>query len=111
MAQCLAILAPSGRDASVIQGILKSAGVKSVQEKSVAGVLKAIDDVRAGAAILAEEALGDDGIEVIEQWLDTQPPWSDLPIFNSAVGHKRIFVESGGVDVLRGLPREDGNVY
>jgi PAS domain S-box-containing protein len=80
LAQCLAILAPSGRDASVIQGILNSAGVRSCIEASVTDVLEAIDNVRAGGAILAEEALDADRLELIERWIDSQPPWSDLPI-------------------------------
>ena len=80
MAQCLAILAPSGRDASVIHGILDSAGLKSCIETSVASVIGAVNGVRAGGAILAEEALSDDALALLDHWLEQQPPWSDLPI-------------------------------
>ena len=80
MAQCLAILAPSGRDSSVIQGILDSAQVRTCVEASVPGVLSALDEVRAGGAVIAEEALTDAGLELLETWLSRQPPWSDLPI-------------------------------
>ena len=103
MAQCLAILAPSGRDASVIHDILKGAGVRTVREESVVGVLKAIDDVRAGGAILAEEALTPDGLELIEGWLDRQPPWSDLPIVLLTLGR-------GGPEANMKLARRLGNV-
>jgi len=80
VAQCLAILAPTGRDSAVIHDILGSAGVKTCVEGNVLAVLSAINEVRAGAAILAEEALTDEGLEQFETWLANQPPWSDLPI-------------------------------
>ena len=80
MAQCLAILAPSGRDSQVIRDILDDAGVRTTQEGSAAGILEAIDGIRAGGAIVAEEALDTDGLAAIEKWLSRQPPWSDLPI-------------------------------
>jgi PAS domain S-box-containing protein len=80
VAQCLAILAPSGRDATVIQGILESAALRSSIETSIERVLDSVDQVRAGAAIIAEEGLTDVGIELCEAWLSRQPPWSDLPI-------------------------------
>ena len=80
MAQCLAILAPSGRDANVIQGILDSADIRTTIEDRVSHVLAALDDVRAGGAIVAEEALTDAGTELLETWLARQPPWSDIPI-------------------------------
>ena len=80
MAQCLAILAPSGRDSTVIRGILDSAQVQTCVETTVSGVLSAMDEVRAGGAVIAEEALSDEGLELVECWLSRQPPWSDLPI-------------------------------
>ena len=80
MAQCLAILAPSGRDATVIHDILASARVKTCVESNIPAVLSALNEVRAGAAILAEEALSEGGIDLVEEWLAKQPPWSDLPI-------------------------------
>jgi signal transduction histidine kinase/DNA-binding response OmpR family regulator len=103
VAQCLAILAPSGRDARVIHDILKSAGVRTVEEHSAADVLEAIDNVQAGGAILAEEALSGDGLEQIERWLDRQPPWSDVPIILLTLGR-------GGPEANMALARRLGNV-
>ncbi|HET7709909.1 MAG TPA: PAS domain-containing protein [Sphingomicrobium sp.] len=80
MAQSLAILAPSGRDAAVIEGILKSAGIDNEAETSVDTMLEALDGVRAGGVIVAEEALDEDGLIKLERWLEAQPPWSDVPI-------------------------------
>ena len=74
MAQCLAILAPSGRDAAVIQGILESAGLRASIEGSVPDVLDSVNQVRTGAVILAEEALTEAGTNRVETWLSRQPP-------------------------------------
>jgi len=80
MAQCLAILAPSGRDSKVIHDILAGAGVNTCIEGNAPAVLSALNEVRAGAAILAEEALTQEGLAQFEAWLANQPPWSDLPV-------------------------------
>ncbi len=80
MAQCLAILAPLGRDAQVISSLLKSAGIDCAIETSADDVVDALDRGGAGALILAEEALAGSGIVRIRGWLTRQPPWSDLPI-------------------------------
>jgi signal transduction histidine kinase len=77
--QSLAILAPSGRDASVIKGILKGAGV-STSVETAGTLIDALDEPRAGGVILAEEALKEEGLIDFERWLASQPPWSDLPI-------------------------------
>ncbi len=80
MPQRLAILAPSGRDATVINGILKGAGVATCVESGVGSLIDALDEPRAGGLILAEEALNDESLTVLERWLSSQPPWSDLPV-------------------------------
>jgi signal transduction histidine kinase/DNA-binding response OmpR family regulator len=78
--QCLAILAPSGRDASVINGILKGAGVATSVETGIETLIDALDEPRAGGIILAEEALAEDGLVQLERFIAAQQPWSDLPI-------------------------------
>lgn len=80
MAQRLAILAPSGRDSKVIEGILASAGLETCTVGSIVEAIGALDAGRAGGTIFAEEALSDEGLARIESWLDQQQPWSDLPI-------------------------------
>jgi PAS domain-containing protein len=80
MPQQLAILAPSGRDATVIKGILKDAGVSTCIEPDIGSLMEALDEPRAGGLIVAEEALNTDGLIILERWLAGQPPWSDLPI-------------------------------
>ena len=80
MPQCLAVLAPAGRDAAVISGILKEGGVSTCVETTLDGIIDAFEEPRAGGLILAEEALIDNGLATLEQWLAGQPPWSDMPI-------------------------------
>ena len=80
MAQRVGILAPKGRDAAVISGVLDGAGVASLVCGSVQDVVANLDAVRIGAVIAAEEALTPATIPLLEAWLAAQPPWSDLPI-------------------------------
>lgn len=80
MAQCLAILAPAGRDSRVIEGILASAGVETCIVQGTLEALGTLDVGRAGGVIFAEEALNEEGLQQIDSWLAQQPPWSDLPI-------------------------------
>ena len=103
MAQCLAILAPSGRDSKVIHDILAGAGVQTCIEGNVPAVLSALKEVRAGAAILAEEALTDEGMAQFDAWLANQPPWSDLPVILLTKGR-------GGPETKMALAGRLGNV-
>jgi signal transduction histidine kinase len=80
MPQCLAILAPSGRDSSVINSILGGAGLDTTVETGVETLIDALEESRAGGIILAEEALAEDALIQLERFLSAQPPWSDLPI-------------------------------
>jgi signal transduction histidine kinase/ActR/RegA family two-component response regulator len=77
--QRLLILAPRGRDASLAAGILTRAGIAScicVDLADLAG--RAVEG--AGAALVAEEALGGDDEEgMLLRWVLAQPPWSDFP--------------------------------
>ena len=89
MPQQLAILAPSGRDAAVIEGILRSGDVAACVESGIVSLIEALDEPRAGGLILAEEALTDEGLQVFERWLAAQPPWSDLPVILLTRGRAR----------------------
>jgi len=77
--------------------------VKTCIEGNLPSVLGAIDAVRAGAAILAEEALTDEGLHQLEQWLGRQPPWSDLPIILLTKGR-------GGPETKMTIASRLGNV-
>lgn len=66
-------------------------------------VLSALNEVRAGAAILAEEAISDEAIGLLDKWLHDQPPWSDLPIILLTKGR-------GGPETKMDLASRLGNV-
>jgi PAS domain S-box-containing protein len=73
------ILAPSGRDGDLISAALSDVGVSSyvcATATQVANELK----VGAATAVIGEEALGEQEIQSIASALESQPPWSDLPI-------------------------------
>ena len=80
MPQRVGILAPKGRDAAVIAGVLEGAGLESLVCGSVQEVVASLDAARIGAVIAAEEALTPALLPMLEAWLAAQPPWSDLPI-------------------------------
>jgi signal transduction histidine kinase/CheY-like chemotaxis protein len=80
MPQSLAILAPSGRDATVINSILKGADLATSIEPNIGSLIEALEEPRAGGLIVAEEALNEENLIILERWLAGQPPWSDLPI-------------------------------
>ena len=89
MPQQLAILAPSGRDSTVIASVLKSADIAACVESGIISLIEALDEPRAGGLILAEEALNDEGLQIFERWLAAQPPWSDLPVILLTRGRAR----------------------
>jgi len=72
------VLAPRGRDAAVIEHVLARGGTSTT---SAAAPLALLDALRqgAGAAIVTEEAISDENILGLFDWLDRQPPWSDFP--------------------------------
>src|SRR5689334_4332239 len=72
------VLAPIGRDARLLAETLKAADIAAdVCGNPVA--LRASLAEGAGAAIIAEEALSPFDVKAISEWLNGQPPWSDLP--------------------------------
>lgn len=73
------VLAPLGRDASVIARTLGEAGVACVTARDLAEVVDRIPHV-VGAVITTVEALTRPGVDALLAVLATQPSWSDLPI-------------------------------
>ena len=106
MPQTIAILAPSGRDGSVIGEILRRASIDSFLSSCVSDMLESVSCQRAGAVIVAEEAFRTDDLEAMKRWLERQPPWSDLPVLlltrrNGNVAQQTRLAESlGNVTVL-----------
>lgn len=73
------IHAPRGRDASVVQTVLAGQGIEALVCATEQDLLAALDE-GAAAVILTEEALPQlMSAGGLQDWLNTQPPWSDFP--------------------------------
>jgi signal transduction histidine kinase/ActR/RegA family two-component response regulator len=72
------ILAPIGRDAKAIADVVARAGSASSICADVAALVAALGQ-GASAALVAEEALIGRDIGALTEWVDSQPPWSDMP--------------------------------
>jgi len=73
------IWAPFGRDGALIQRELLRAGLSADLCSSVEELSLAIGR-GAGAALVADEALGPQAVERLSKQLAYQPPWSDFPL-------------------------------
>jgi signal transduction histidine kinase/CheY-like chemotaxis protein len=73
------IFAPTGRDGSLLQEALRRAGLYAEHCGDAQGFLKEVARPN-GSIVLTEEALSKELAAAIGNIVDTQPPWSDLPI-------------------------------
>ncbi|MBV9181502.1 MAG: ATP-binding protein [Acidobacteria bacterium] len=73
------VLAPFGKDANLIKRVLRQAGVNASTVANVPALALAISE-DAGCAVVSEEVLRDDEINVLAHKLANQPTWSDFPI-------------------------------
>src|SRR5258705_9488535 len=73
------LFAPSGNDAVVACDILSKSGITSIPCSSVSDLCEKIHD-ETGAIVIAEEALSLEEILLLRKCLESQPPWSDLPV-------------------------------
>jgi signal transduction histidine kinase/ActR/RegA family two-component response regulator len=71
------ILAPLGRDASVICSMLQDAGIQARRQRTLGELVDNLD--QSAAAVVAEEALIHEDRSRLAKWIDHQPPWSDFP--------------------------------
>jgi two-component sensor histidine kinase len=72
------ILAPYGRDAEVASKLLQEAGLHTLVCSSVATLSEEIRK-GAGCAVVVEDVIADD-ISPLSASINTQPPWSDVPM-------------------------------
>ncbi|MGV3662547.1 MAG: ATP-binding protein [Prosthecobacter sp.] len=79
LGQRILILAPYGSDARLTAAILQEAGMQTVATENV-NHLCAHASEGCGAWLLSEEALGRQAVAALQQWLDAQPSWSDVPV-------------------------------
>ncbi|MGI4747688.1 MAG: ATP-binding protein [Janthinobacterium lividum] len=79
MVERFLILAPRGRDATIIAQVLDRGGIVSQACDGLAALRVCLDgDV--GGVVVTEEALAETDLRSLLDWVDAQPPWSDLPI-------------------------------
>lgn len=77
--QDIAILAPFGRDAALIESVLRETGLTARSVANATELVQCIPEA-AAIAIVAEESLSASEIVELAQKLDAQPPWSDFPM-------------------------------
>ena len=73
------ILAPTAKDAAVCRKVLEEAGVECAPCRDVGDVCAGIDG-GAGIALLGEEALTHETLELLRLAIRRQPAWSDFPL-------------------------------
>lgn len=72
------VVAPFGKDSALIENVLKQSGIEVCAISQINDLASCIPE-NAGAAVIAEEALSDELIDLLVQRLAVQPPWSDFP--------------------------------
>ena len=97
------VLAPNGRDAAVIAGLLTQSGIAITPCQNLAALMDRLNASTAGAALVAQEALLDD-TTALRQWIAAQPSWSDFPFvlltFRDHAAHMAAHQPAGLVAML-----------
>src|ERR1700692_1567839 len=73
------VLAPFGKDAILVREVIERSGIPVGVVANAAAISRCVAG-GAGAAIVAEEALDEEGIELLGHSVAAQPAWSDFPI-------------------------------
>ncbi|CAN5749548.1 ATP-binding protein [soil metagenome] len=79
MPERVLILAPRGRDAQLAADLLHKGDIDSAVVVSLEELLEELQ-IGAAAALVADEALSEQGQQKLTDWLSAQPIWSDLPV-------------------------------
>jgi len=79
LAQHVAVLAPLGRDAALILGLLERASVPAVPMNAWPELARAVR-TGLGALVLTQESLTSSEMAELSAALREQPPWSELPV-------------------------------
>lgn len=73
------VLAPFGKDAALVREVLERSGIPVSVVDTGEALARCVNN-GAGAAIVAEEALNEQTIELLSNSVAAQPAWSDFPI-------------------------------
>ncbi|GGD41376.1 ATP-binding protein [Pseudoxanthomonas indica] len=76
--QRVLVFAPIGRDGKSVSELLIRSGIATDVCKDYDDLLRGLE-AGADAAIVAEEGLFGQPLDLLDEWLANQPPWSDLP--------------------------------
>ena len=76
--QNVLVFAPIGRDGPATAELLRGSSLQAINCRSLPELVSEIA-AGAGAVFLAEEALFGKDTSSLAQWIEKQPPWSDLP--------------------------------
>lgn len=75
----LLILAPEGRDATVLRALLSEAGIQAAIDPTGEALFRAIESGSHAAAVVTDEALTRVGLANLRDAVERQPTWSDFP--------------------------------
>lgn len=75
---CVLVFAPVGRDGPASAELFRSSDQETINCRSLPELVNELT-AGAGAVFLAEEGLFGSDVTALAQWIEKQPPWSDLP--------------------------------
>jgi signal transduction histidine kinase/ActR/RegA family two-component response regulator len=97
------LLTSSHHDSAVVIEVLKGVGISATACRDLADLCEQLNH-DLGAVILSDDAISPDGIFVLQAALNTQGPWSDVPMMlltSSGVAHaNELFSKIGNVSLL-----------
>ncbi len=98
------MLAPVGRDASLLETAFTQAGMAAEVVPNLSVASKAVSSGEVGALVIAAETLGDGGISQLRQAIQAQPHWSDVPLLLLLPGHAKATASAHLEALLQHLP-------
>ncbi|MBP2433951.1 MULTISPECIES: response regulator [Bradyrhizobium] len=75
---CVLVFAPIGRDGLAATELFRGSGLQAINCRSLSELVVEMA-AGVGAVFLAEEGLFGKDTAQLAQWIENQPPWSDLP--------------------------------
>ena len=79
MDQSILVLAPEGRDGTVLCALLAEAGIATEADPTGAKLIAALTDGTHAGAVMTDDALTRVGLGNLRDALERQPTWSDFP--------------------------------
>lgn len=95
MEERILVVAPHGRDAQIVERVLLKQGIACVVCGDLDCLMACLQE-GAACVLMVDEALNSRALTSLDAWLNTQPPWSDLPfILLMRNGKKGVLTEEG----------------